>query len=106
MITAQSLDAITDDMVARYAAHVLRQHNDGTWHRPTLTASCSCGWESAVVSKDLRPQWEAIDGHLVDALPDWPRDTCWCGRVVLLSPLGAWFHADPAFHGHDAAVRP
>lgn len=99
---AQNFDDIVNDMVTRYSTHVLHQRNDGTGYRPQISTSCSCGWESGVVSDNLRPQWEAVDKHLIaDVLPDWPQSACWCGRAILLCPLGKWFHAERT-HGHVA----
>lgn len=104
-----NFDAIVEDMVARHAAHKINTANAGTPLTPKLTASCSCGWASDVTSKDLRPQRAKIDEHLIeDVLPAWTRGTCWCGRAVLLGPLGRWFHAEQGSHGHtaDALTEP
>lgn len=102
-MSVQNFDAIVNDMVARYAAHKLHQHNRGTAYGPQVSTSCSCGWESGVTSDNLRPQWEAIDKHLLDdVLPSWQSGVCWCGRAMLLSPSGTWFHAERT-HGHTAA---
>lgn len=98
-------DAIVNDMVARHGAHTLHQRSEGTSYRPQISTACSCGWRSEV-SDNLRPQWAAIDKHLIDdVLPQWQSDVCWCGRAMLLGPLGKWFHAQPGTHGHDAAPR-
>lgn len=94
---------IVEDMVARYAAHKIRITNDAPTGRSAFAASCSCGWRSGTTSSDLRPEWAAIDEHLiVDVLPDWPRGVCWCGRAILLGPLGKWFHAQADMCGHYA----
>lgn len=101
---AQNFDDIVNDMVARYAAHTMHQSNKGTGYHPKISTSCSCGWRSEV-SGDLRPQWVAVDKHLIDdVLPQWLQGTCWCGRAMLLGPLGKWFHAQRT-HGHAAATR-
>jgi hypothetical protein len=93
---------VVDDMVARYAAHKISTPNSGRTGRSKLTSVCSCGWASGVTSDNLRPQWAAIDKHLIDdVLPAWESGVCWCGRAMLLSPLGAWFHAERT-HGHAA----
>lgn len=98
-------DAIVNDMAARHAAHKLQHHSHGTSYRPRVSTSCSCGWTTGVTD-DLRPQWAAIDKHLIDdVLPQWQSGVCWCGRAMLLGPLGRWFHAQPGTLGHDAAPK-
>jgi hypothetical protein len=99
-------DAIVDNLVARYAAHKISTPSTGPTGRTELTSSCSCGWVSGVTSGNLRPQWAAIDKHLIDdVLPQWQSGVCWCGRAMLFGPLGKWFHAAAGTHGHDAAER-
>jgi hypothetical protein len=97
-------DAIVNDMVARHAAHRISIPGTRRIGGTELTSSCSCGWASGVTSGNLRPQWQAIDKHLIDdVLPQWQSGVCWCGRAMLLGPLGKWFHAQPGTLGHDAA---
>jgi hypothetical protein len=95
--------AVAEDLAARYAAHKLSHISTGPTGRHGATYSCSCRWSSGIVSEDMRPQWAAIDRHMVDdVLPCWEQGVCWCGRVILLGPFGRWIHAQDACMGHDA----
>jgi len=98
-----SLDDVASDLADRYAAHKLSHISTGLTGRHGATYSCSCGWSSGFASEDMRPQWSAIDRHMVDdVLPRWEQGVCWCGRVILLGPFGRWIHADYGFMGHSA----
>jgi hypothetical protein len=98
--------AVVSDMLARYAAHTIGARYSGTAYNLMTQATCSCGWEADEPTRDQRPQWAAVDAHLLPVLPDWERGVCWCGRAMLLSPFGKWTHAADAFMGHDARPHP
>lgn len=101
------LDAIAKDLVARRAAHTINLRYRGPSHRRAAQAVCSCGWSAAEATQTLPPQWAQIDTHLLSTLPAWERGTCWCGRVMLLSPFGRWVHAQvDACLGHNARPAP
>jgi hypothetical protein len=98
------LEGLVAGMRTRLDAHraSLDVHgSSGPW---TYTASCSCGWRTHTATDSVRPQWAAIDEHLVkEMLPDWPTSVCWCGRTIMLSPLGVWFHVHMLVsYGHRA----
>lgn len=97
------IQGIVDDMLCRYQRHEITYDWDGQRRISKCRASCSCGWSSETASEDLRPQVAAVDQHMIDAVvPPWPRELCWCGRVILRTPMSTWTHAADEFLGHDA----
>jgi len=101
--THQTRPEIVRDMVARRNAHTVSERWAGAGKQSEVSASCSCGWASGFASPSLGPQWEVLDEHIAGTLPDWPTGACnGCGRLIMLSPLGAWFHVHYVTHGHDA----
>lgn len=102
--TNPDIDAVVEDMLARYAAHTITEHHDRDHTRAAVMhATCSCGWSTPEPTRDQGPQWEAVDAHLLPVLPEWERGVCWCGRAMLLTPFGRWTHAADAFMGHAAS---
>jgi hypothetical protein len=99
------METIVADLVERYDAHQISYASRGM-ARAELSPSCSCGWRSGVWSNSNRPLWAAIDGHMVnDVLPQWPTRSCGvCGRVIMLTPFGRWFHVERSTHGHTARL--
>lgn len=99
----QDIDSVVKDMLARYAAHTIGVcHSRSHIYGPLTQVHCSCGWEGPEPTNDQRPQWEAVDAHLLPVMPEWERGVCWCGRAMLLTPFGKWTHVADTFMGHDA----